>query len=153
MPFTPRLSLTLTPIACYSLQSHANSLATQGAILKPNVQSPFTEFTDCFLFTCLMSRRHLRLLTPPLPPPPLAVRMAHEKEVTSLSNQILDAQRLRDVSDSAHGQVKVKLKVTEEHSDRLERELTETNRRLKDGTVAGGGGAGRYRAVLAWTGS
>ena len=90
--------------------------------------------------------------TPSAPPPP--VRMTHEKEVTSLSNQILDAQRLRDVSDSAHGQLKVKLKVTEEHRDRLERELTETNRRLKDGTVAGGGGEGRrYSAVLVWTDS
>ncbi|XP_037088290.1 golgin subfamily A member 5-like [Pollicipes pollicipes] len=58
--------------------------------------------------------------------------ITHEKEVASLSHQILDAQRQRDLTDAAHGQVKVKLKVTEEHRDRLERDLTELNRKLSE---------------------
>ena len=65
---------------------------------------------------------------------------AHEKEVASLSAQILEAQRQRDQADTALAQLKVKLKVTEEHRDRLERELTETTRALKDGERAVGGG-------------
>ena len=58
---------------------------------------------------------------------------AHEKEVASLSAQILEAQKLRDQSDAALAQLKVKVKVTEEARDRLQRELTETTRALKDG--------------------
>ena len=58
---------------------------------------------------------------------------AHEKEVASLSAQVVEAQRQRDQADSALAQLKVKLKVTEEHRDRLQRELTDTSRALKDG--------------------
>ena len=89
---------------------------------------------DCHLFRIRFASlypcpRHTFPLTLSLP----SSRIAHEKEVTSLSNQVLDAQRLRDVTDSALGQLKVKLKVTEEHRDRLEKELSELNRKLKDG--------------------
>ena len=53
--------------------------------------------------------------------------------MTSLSAQILESQKLRDQADAALAQLKVKLKVTEEHRDRLQRELTDTARALKDG--------------------
>ena len=65
--------------------------------------------------------------------PRLPCSAAHEKEAASLSAQIVEAQRQRDQADSALAQVKVKLKVTEEHRDRLQRELTDTSRALKDG--------------------
>ena len=53
--------------------------------------------------------------------------------MASLSAQVAEAQRQRDQADSALAQLKVKLKVTEEHRDRLQRELTDTTRALKDG--------------------
>jgi len=58
---------------------------------------------------------------------------AHEAEVKSLNNQIMDLNRQREAALREVAELKTQLKMTEETRDTIRRDLIEANRKIREG--------------------
>lgn len=60
-------------------------------------------------------------------------RVAHEKEVKDLTNQIRDVMRKKESALKEVAELKVQLKMVEEARDNIRRDLIEANRKIREG--------------------